>query len=134
MPDGLILSSFADNMVELWSNLFQGNERFKFYLGFCIVTFGVPFILIWAHGVATTLYFYLVLGKKYPEEWKWLVDTGRKRGNLKLYKKWIGDKGNCDNPFWRIYRGRETFGKTCLALWFAVILVVGIAVLIKKYW
>lgn len=133
MAIGLTLSSFADNMVELWNNLFQGHERFKFYCGFCMVTFGVAFMLIWGYIAWINLYSYVAMRKKYPAEWKWMLDLSRKRGKNKLYKEWIKDNTNCDNPFWRICRRKELFGKICLGVWFVIALSVGVAVLIKKY-
>ncbi len=124
--------AFYEQMLDLWHNIFEGEEQFKYYIGFCIVTFAPSFILIWLQTGIMSLYFYFVLRKKHPEEWKWIVETSRKRGSYKVYKNWIKDKSNSDSLFWLACRQRELFGKICVAIWCVVILAVGLAAIFRN--
>jgi len=130
--NGLILLSFVDKMVELWHNLFQGEKKLIFFVGFCMLTFAVPFFLIWLSGGLIELYFYMVLRKKYPVKWESMKAVSKTKGINYYYKRWLKREINTDNPFCNIWHVHDLFGKLCLRIWFAVILIVGMAVLIKQ--
>jgi len=124
--------TFYEQMLDLWHNIFQGEKQFMYFIGFCMITFAPPFFLILLQKVIMNLHFYFVLRKRHPEEWKWIVETSRKRGNYKVYKNWLTDKSNYGRPFWLAYRQSELFGKICLAVWCVVVLAVALAAIFRN--
>jgi len=132
MMNRLILSSFANDMVELWHNLFQGEKKFIFFIGFCMITFGVPFLLIWLSAVWFDLYCNFCLRKRDPEAWK---EARKRHGNNGFrfhrdFRKWLKEEYDPDDVFFKTWRKFDRFGKICLLIWFVFVVLVAIAVII----
>jgi hypothetical protein len=126
------IMTFYEQMIDLWQNMFEGERKFIFFVVFCMITFAVPFLLIWLHLGFINLCSFTILRRKHPEEWKWINEM-RKRGGYKVYKNWIQGKNGCDGPIWRVFHGHEVFGKVCLGIWFIIVFTVGVFALIKNY-
>lgn len=121
--------TFQEQMVNLWQNIFEGENRLICYIGFCMLSFAVPFVLIWLYGGIIELYFYMVLRRRYPEEWESMRKTAKIKGINYYYKKWLKGEVDAVNPFCKIWRIHDLFGKIILGVWFVIALIVGVAAL-----
>jgi len=125
--------TFHDQMIDLWQNIFTGDRKFIFYVGFCIVTFGVPFLSIWIYAVLMNFYFYVVLRKKYPEIYSNIKTANKDHSTEFYYKQWLKGKIDINDPFCRIRHRHDVFGKIFIGIWIVLILSVGIIALIKNF-
>ena len=124
-----MLASFPTDFVELWGKMFEGGDRFKYYIGFCMITFVVPFLLIWLTGGYIEFYFYFFLRKRYPDEWAEMTKQAKQSSTQKHYKEWLKGKVDKVSPFCEIWHMHDIFGKICLGLWAIVIITVGVIAL-----
>ena len=127
------IMSFYEQMIELWHNIFQGEKKFIFYIGFCMLTFAVPFLSIWIYAGLINLYYYIVLRKKYPEIWNSINMTNKKHGSQFYYKQWLKGEIDINDPFCKIRHRLDIFGKICIGIWITLIFVVGLSALIKNF-
>lgn len=125
--------TFIEQMLDMWQNIFEGERKFVFFIGFCIVTFAVPFLAIWLSCGLSELYFWMYLRKRYPEIWKKRSLVCKTKGANYYYKCWLKGEIDKDDPFCKITHKHDIFGKVCLVLWAMVVFSVGTIAIVKNY-
>ena len=125
--------TFSEQMLDIWQNMFTGERKFIFYVGFCILTFVVPFFAIWLSCGMIQLYSYIFLRKKYPEKWTKMMTVSKTKGINYYYKCWLKGEIDKDDIFCKLHHMHDLFGKVCLLIWALTVLSVGILALINNY-
>lgn len=123
----------TEQFIDLWQNVFTGDKKLVFFIGFCILTFAFPFLCIWLSCGMVELYFRIFLRRKYPEKWMEMREACVTKGFNFYYKNWLKGQSNSDDPFCKIWHIHDMFGKLCLGIWLIIVLVVGITALAKNY-
>jgi len=123
-----LTKSLENTVILFYNELFKGDHRYMFLIGFIMVTFSIPFVLIWAGLGFVNIYTRLYLKKVDPENWEKYHKSSF--AFYKDYKKWLKGEGESDNVFFKVYKKYEQFGKICFYIWIVFVAIVAITVII----
>jgi hypothetical protein len=123
-----LAKSLADTVVLFYNELFKGDHRYMFLIGFIMVTFSIPFVLILAGFGFFTIYARLYLKKVDLESWEKYYKNSFTFH--KDYKKWLKGEYEGDSVFFKVYRKYEKFGKICFYTWLFFVVIIAITIVI----
>jgi hypothetical protein len=121
--------SFFESLPLIWKGIFFGEERLKFFFGFCIVSFAIPFLLIYFSGLFVGLYVRLFIRRRYPESFKMYLDLCKTKNNDSYYKAWLKGDIDKEDSLGIALNVHDKFGKVCLAIWLVAVASVGLVAL-----